>query len=206
MALPIAATGAPQRTCAMIGQLVSRPHADQPRADDDERLARRLTNSEPGALDEVYRRYGGICFGLLVSTLHDRSAAEDVQQQVFLEVWQRAGDYDPRRASLLTWIMTIARSRAIDHLRRRVPEPAGNLATAEQGSATVDEVEELVEQWRVAGLLERLHPGESMVLRMRFYDELTQSEIAERTGIPLGTVKMRMVSGLRRLRELVEER
>jgi RNA polymerase sigma-70 factor, ECF subfamily len=102
--------------------------------------------------------------------------------------------------------MTIARSRAIDHLRRRVPEPAGTLATAERGSATVDEVEELIEQWRVAGLLERLHPDESMVLRMRFYDELTQSEIAERTGIPLGTVKMRMVSGLRRLRELLEER
>ena len=160
----------------------------------------------PGALDEAYQRYGGICFGLLVNTLRDRSAAEDVQQQVFLEVWQRAHSYDSQRAGLLTWIMTIARSRAIDHLRRRIPEPVGNLASAEQARPAIDEIDELVEQWRLAGLLERLHPDEAMVLRMRFYDELTQSEIAERTGIPLGTVKMRMVSGLRRLRGLLEEK
>jgi RNA polymerase sigma-70 factor (ECF subfamily) len=87
-----------------------------------------------------------------------------------------------------------------------VPEPAGNLATVEQGGASPDEIDELVERWRLAGLLERLHPDESTVLRMRFYDELTQVEIAERTGIALGTVKMRMVSGLRRLRALLEER
>ena len=204
MALPIAATRVPESACAMIGLVVDAPNPLD--ANPDQRLARRLAAGDPGALEEVYRRCGGICFGFLVSTLRDRSAAEDVQQQVFLEVWQRAPDYDPRRASLLTWVMTIARSRAIDQLRRRVPEPAGNLAGVEQGGPAVDEIEELVEQWRFAGLLERLHPDESSVLRMRFYDELTQSEIAERTGIPLGTVKMRMVSGLRRLREQLEER
>jgi RNA polymerase sigma-70 factor (ECF subfamily) len=179
---------------------------DQSGTDPDKRLAFRLAARDSGALELAYERYGRICFGYLVNTLRDRSAAEDVQQQVFLEVWQRASTYDAQRATLLTWIMTIARSRAIDHLRRRVPEPAGTLATAEQGHPAVDEIEALVEQWRFAGLLERLHPDEAMVLRMRFYDELTQSEIAEHTGIALGTVKTRMVSGLRRLRELLEER
>jgi RNA polymerase sigma-70 factor (ECF subfamily) len=206
MTSAIAATGAPRPACAIIRPLVSSPEPDQRRTDADRRLARRLTRREPGALEETYRRYGGPCFGLLTSTLRDRAAAEDVQQQVFLEVWQRAPGYDPDRGGLLTWILTIARSRAIDHLRRRVPEPAGDLATIEHGNPSADEIDELVERWRLAGLLERLHPDESRVLRMRFYDELTQAEIAERTGIALGTVKMRMVSGLRRLRELLEER
>ena len=188
-----------------MDRTVSRAYDDGPRADADEQLAVRLAARDPGALDEAYKRYGGICFGLLVNTLRDRSAAEDVQQQVFLDVWQRAHSYDSQRAGLLTWIMTIARSRAIDHLRRRIPEPVGNLASVEQARPASDEIDELVEQWRLAGLLERLHPDEATVLRMRFYDELTQSEMAARTGIPLGTVKMRMVSGLRRLRGLLEE-
>lgn len=199
-----AAIHAPPPGCAIMRLQVS-TNADQPRADADRRLALRLAAGEPGALEEAYERYGRICFGYLVNALRDRSAAEDVQQQVFLEAWQRASSYDSQRAGLLTWIMTIARSRAIDHLRRRVPEPVGDLAMTEQARPAIDETEALVEHWRFAGLLERLHPDEARMLRMRFYEELTQAEIAERTGVPLGTVKMRMVSGLRRLRELLEE-
>ena len=191
---------------AMINQPVPEPVEQVPERRDESALGARLARRAPGALEDCYERFGRVVFGFLLRTLRDRGLAEDVQQQVFVEVWQRAGEYDPTRGRLLTWVMTIARSRAIDQLRRRVPEPAGNLAGVEQGGRAVDEIEELVEQWRFAGLLERLHPDESLVLRMRFYDELTQSEIAERTGIPLGTVKMRMVSGLRRLRELLEER
>jgi RNA polymerase sigma-70 factor (ECF subfamily) len=201
-----AAIHPPLAPFAIMGVDVSGANTEQPTTDADERLALRLAARDSRALELAYERYGRICFGYLVNALRDRSAAEDVQQQVFLEVWQRASSYDSQRASLLTWIMTIARSRAIDHLRRRVPEPAGPLATAEQEHPAVDETEALVERWRFAGLFERLHPDEAMVLRMRFYDELTQSEIAEHTGIALGTVKMRMVSGLRRLRELLEER
>jgi RNA polymerase sigma-70 factor (ECF subfamily) len=123
--------------------------------------------------------------------------------QVFLEVWQRAATYDSARAGLLTWILVIARSRAIDHLRRRVPEPIGTEPRDEQ--AIGDETAELADRWRVAGLLASLPPEESKILRMRFYDELTQVEIAKRTGMPLGTVKMRMVTALGRLRDLLEE-
>jgi RNA polymerase sigma-70 factor (ECF subfamily) len=170
----------------------------------DRRLAQRLAAGERGALDDVYERYGGACFGFLLRALEDRGAAEDVQQQVFLEVWQRAPRYDPDRAGLLTWIMVIARSRAIDHLRRKVPEPAGTVADA-HANVAFDEIGELAERWRMAGLLARLPPQEAMVLRMRFYEELTQREIADRTGLPLGTVKMRMVNALDRLRELMED-
>jgi RNA polymerase sigma-70 factor, ECF subfamily len=158
------------------------------------------------ALEGVYEEYGSTVLGYLINVLGDRGVAEDVHQQVFLEVWQRAPGYDPQRASVLTWIMTIARSRAIDELRRRVPEPRdpGGAALAADPDPE-SSPDALVERWRIAHLLSRLRPDEATLLRMRFYEGLSQSEIAGRTGIPLGTVKMRMVEALRRLRELIEQ-
>jgi RNA polymerase sigma-70 factor (ECF subfamily) len=173
------------------------------------RLIERLRAGDPDALRELYDRFGRITFGFLINALGDRAAAEDVQQQVFLEVWQRADRYDPSRGKLLTWVMTIARSRAIDQLRRRVPEPLDPHAAssaAESGGPQGDErIEQLAEQWRMRELLDRLPKAEADLLRLRFYGQLSQSEIAERDGIPLGTVKTRMFSGLRRLRELIDE-
>jgi RNA polymerase sigma-70 factor, ECF subfamily len=168
----------------------------------ERRLAARLRAGHHDALEDAYRAYGAATFGLLLRLLGDREAAEDVQQQVFTEVWRRAGDYDPRRAGLLTWVLTIARSRAIDHLRRRVPEPRDpHLADARAVPPAADE---LLERWRLAHLLGRLPEDERAVLALRFYDELSQSEISAATGIPMGTIKARMVRGLTRLREMIE--
>jgi len=160
-------------------------------------------------LERIYGEYAPTVLGYLINVLGDRGAAEDVHQQVFLEVWQRASTYDPERASILTWIMTIARSRAVDQLRRRVPEPQdpgehGPLGLAEDADPELSP-DALIERWRVAHLLSLLRPDEAELLRMRFYEGLSQSEIAERTEIPLGTVKMRMVGALRRLRDLIDE-
>jgi RNA polymerase sigma-70 factor, ECF subfamily len=168
----------------------------------ERRLAARLRAGDPVALEDAYRAYGGATFGLLLRLLGERGAAEDVQQQVFTEVWRRAGDFDPRRAGLLTWVLTIARSRAIDHLRRRVPEPRD--PQLPDARAVPSEVDALLERWRLAHLLGRLPEDERMLLRLRFYDELSQSEISVATGIPIGTVKARMVRGLTRLREMIE--
>lgn len=165
-------------------------------------MASRIAGGDPLALQELYDRYARATFGFLIGSLDDRASAEDVQQQVFLDVWRSASTYDPARGSLLTWIMSIARNRAIDHKRRRIPIPSGNMP-AEHGDATVDEAEVLAERWRVASLLDRLHAEEREVLRLRFYEDLTQAEISERMEMPLGTVKMRMVDGLERLRELM---
>jgi RNA polymerase sigma-70 factor, ECF subfamily len=170
---------------------------------DDRRLARRLRRRDPDALREVYDRFGATTFGLLVRALGDRGAAEDVQQQVFLEVWERADRYDARRGSMLTWILTIARSRAIDQLRRRVPEPRDPSATVAVAD-TADELDELVEQWHLAHLLGRLGPEEADVLRRRFYLGQSQTEIAAATGLALGTVKSRMVRALNQLRRMLE--
>jgi RNA polymerase sigma-70 factor (ECF subfamily) len=166
-------------------------------------LAGRLAAGDADAMRQVYERYGGATFGFLVNAIGDRPAAEDVQQQVYLDVWRSAATFDPDRSGLLTWIMAIARNRAIDHRRRRQPVPSGDLR--EHGSKEESPVEELAERWRIAGLLGRLHPEEREVLRLRFYEDLTQREIADRLSMPLGTVKMRMVAGLRRLRELMGE-
>jgi RNA polymerase sigma-70 factor (ECF subfamily) len=123
----------------------------------ERRLAKRLARRDPDALRELYDLHGRATFNFLVRVLGDRAAAEDVQQQVFFEAWERGERYDPERAGLLTWLLTVARSRAIDHLRRR------------------------------------------------FYLDQSQTEIAAATGVPLGTVKTRMSSGLRRLRSALEE-
>lgn len=169
----------------------------------ERKLASRLRKRDAAVMSEVYERYGRLTYGYLVRTLGDPAQAEDVQQQVFLEVWQRGPTFDPQRASPATWIMTIARSRAVDHLRRRIPEPhdpTGSLALLDEQVAGGG-VEELHEQWRLAALLEELPPEEAEVLRMRFHLNLSQSEIAEQTGIALGTVKTRMARALDRLRD-----
>lgn len=173
-------------------------------------LSRRAQGGgRPPTLEGIYDEYAPTVLGYLINVLRDRGVAEDVHQQVFLEVWQRVSTYDPERASVLTWVMTIARSRAVDELRRRVPEPRDPGEPGSAGPARDDDPEgspdALVERWRVAHLLSQLRPEERELLRMRFFEGLSQSEIAERTDIPLGTVKMRMVGALRRLRDLIEE-
>jgi RNA polymerase sigma-70 factor (ECF subfamily) len=174
---------------------------------EEHRLVARLRARDPEALRELYDRFGRATFGFLLKMLRDRGAAEDVQQQVFLEVWRRSDSFDPERGKLLTWVMTIARSRAIDHMRRRVPEPVDPEVAARSAEApsTTGGIEALADQWRLRALLDRLPPAEAGLLHLRFYAGLSQSEIAEREDIPLGTVKTRMVSGLRRLREMMEE-
>jgi RNA polymerase sigma-70 factor (ECF subfamily) len=200
VALPLIFDAPPARIRPRVATRTGRSRRDE------RRLAKRLKRRDRDALRDVYEEYGRTTFGVLLRILRDRATAEDVQQQVFLQVWERASGFDPDRGSLLSWIMAIARSRAIDELRRRVPEPrdpTGALAVLESAHAD-DEVDALVDQWHVAHLLARLPAGEADLLRRRFYGERTQSEIAQDTGIPLGTVKARMLSGLQALREMLE--
>jgi RNA polymerase sigma-70 factor (ECF subfamily) len=175
-------------------------------AGDDRRLAEALRTGEEAAIAAVEDRYGRTLSGFLGQTMGDATSAEEVRQQVLLEVWRRGPEFDPERASALTWILTIARSRAIDELRRQkrrpqvpVPEPP------EAEDDAPSEVDAMLERWRMADLLERLPAEEALTLRLRFYEELSQTEIAERTGIALGTVKSRMVAGLARLRTMLVE-
>lgn len=173
----------------------------------DRRVEEALRGRRPEAMALVMEAYGRPVLSFLAGMLRDRATAEDVLQQVLLEVWQRSESYDPSRSGLLTWVLTIARSRAIDELRRRIPEPIDPASAIERASATHaadGEAEGLLERWRIAAMLERLPREEAGLLRLRFYEGLSQREIAERTGVAPGTIKTRMVNGLCQLRDLLE--
>jgi RNA polymerase sigma-70 factor, ECF subfamily len=166
------------------------------------RVAAGLRRRDPDAVRTMCAEYGPSAFALLRHTLTDRGAAEDVYQQVLLEAWQRSPTYDPERASLRTWLATIARSRAIDHMRRRLPEPC-DPSSMRLGARepAVDHADRLA----LDELLAQLPATECELVRLRFEVGLTQRQIAFHTGIPLGTVKSRTASALRRLRKLVED-
>jgi len=169
-------------------------------------IADGLRRRDPEAVRALYAEYGPRTLAALSDTLGDRSAAEDVFQQVLLEAWLRCTSYDPARASLRTWLATIARSRAIDHLRRRVPEPCDPADTVAVDLVCEREpLADVVDRMVVDGLLARLSPGEAEVVRLHFHFGFSQSQIVSRTGVPLGTVKSRMASALRRLREMMAE-
>ncbi len=167
------------------------------------RLAEKLRAQEGDAIRAFEDLYGRVLSGFLRDSLSDRGAAEEVRQQVLTEVWRRGPEYDPGRASVLTWALMIARSRAADERRRRRPVPVDVEALEEP--AADPELDRLIERWRLAALLERIPVAEAECLRLRFYGGLSQTEIAARSGEPLGTVKTRMVRGLARLRELIDE-
>jgi RNA polymerase sigma-70 factor (ECF subfamily) len=172
----------------------------------ERRLIRALRRDDPRAVELVSEAYGSLLRGFLVEALDDRDAVADVLQQTLLEVWRRGHDYDPDRASLATWLLVIARSRAIDHLRRRVPEPVDpDSVAAFADRDPADETGALLERWRMAGMIAALPREEANILRLRFYEGLNQREIAERTKTPLGTVKMRMVRALDRLRLMLDD-
>jgi RNA polymerase sigma-70 factor (ECF subfamily) len=166
------------------------------------RIAAGLRRRDPDAVRALYAEYGPGALALLHEAIRDRGAAEDVYQQVLLEAWQRGRSFDPARASLRTWLATIARSRAIDHLRRRIPEPHDPSDTREPGGAWEPQ---LVDRVTLEQLVERLTPAEAEVVRLRYHLGLSQSQISVHTGVPLGTVKSRTASALRHLRAMLEE-
>jgi RNA polymerase sigma-70 factor, ECF subfamily len=181
----------------------TRPRAERELDPAEAALVARLQSEDEEAIAAFEERYGRVLTGFLRDSLPDPGTAEEVRQQVLTEIWRRGGDYDPGRASVLTWALMIARSRAADERRRRRPVPVDPTTVEEAGEDA--ELDHLLDRWRVAALLERIPPGEAAVLRMRFYEGRSQSEIAARTDVPLGTVKTRMVRGLARLRELIGE-
>ena len=161
------------------------------------------------ALAACYDRYRLILFGLILRILNDRAEAEDVLQEVFLQVWRRANDFDESRGRAFTWLVTIARSRALDRLRSHGSRARiATAAAAEAGDVIGDATEETLRSEESVvvrrGLIE-LPEEQRRALLLAYFEGLTQTEIATRLGIPLGTVKTRVRSGMIRLRELLRD-
>lgn len=172
----------------------------------DAMLLRQVLERRPEALSELYDRHAPTLLALARRILAGGSDAEEVLQEVFLHVWSNAGKYDAARSSVSTWLVLITRSRAIDRLRsRKVVERAHEAAhQAEPAAHASPEAVESVllreRRQRVKAEMDKLPPEQRQVLEMAFYDGLSQSEIAGRAGLPLGTVKTRTLLAMKKLR------
>jgi RNA polymerase sigma-70 factor (ECF subfamily) len=173
-------------------------------------ILRAVAGGDEQALSALYDRYRLILFGLILRILHSQAEAEDVLQEVFLQVWRRASDFDETRGRPFTWLVTLARSRAIDRLRslgsrERTAQEAARDVPDSISDASDDAVKsEQSEIVRAA--LRELPEEQRRTLLLAYFEGLTQSEIAERLNTPLGTIKTRMRSGMIKLRELLGER
>jgi RNA polymerase sigma-70 factor, ECF subfamily len=179
----------------------------QPAQISDSDLVRSIANGDESAVAALYDRYRAILFGVIFRILGSRGDAEDVLQEVFLQVWNKAADFDESRGRPFTWLVTLARSRAIDRLRSRsardrvTDEATRELTYVDDGEADEDVIR-AQQSAAVRGGLAQLPEEQRTVLLLAYYEGFSQSEIAERLGTPLGTVKTRMRTGLARLRTI----
>ncbi|MBA3427589.1 MAG: sigma-70 family RNA polymerase sigma factor, partial [Actinobacteria bacterium] len=173
----------------------------------DEALVALVARSDETALAELYDRVGGIAYGLAFRVLRDESLAEDAVQEAFLGLWRTAGSFVPERAKASTWLLTLVHRRAVDLVRREQRRRSDPLEDAPE--PTTDSAEDdawlRLERERVQGALAQLPDQQREAIELAYYGGFTQSELADRLGQPLGTIKSRMFSGLARLRELLDD-
>ena len=173
----------------------------------DEALVALAARSETSALAELYDRYGRTAYGLAFRVLRDQGLAEDAVQEAFLSVWRTASRFVPERGKASTWILTLVHRRAVDVVRREQRRRTESLERAAEPA--VEGVEEdawlRLQRERVQEALRHLPDAQREALELAYYGGFSQSELAERLGQPLGTIKSRMFGGLSRLRELLGE-
>jgi RNA polymerase sigma factor (sigma-70 family) len=173
----------------------------------DEALIALTARGEEPALAALYDRYGRVAYGLALRVLRDVTLAEDAVQEAFLAVWRSAHRYVPERSKPSTWILTFVHRRAVDLVRREERRRADQLTDAESivGGMVDEEAWLGLERERVQAALQQLPDQQREAIELAYYGGFTQSELAERLGQPLGTIKSRMFTGLARLRELLTE-
>jgi RNA polymerase sigma-70 factor, ECF subfamily len=174
-------------------------------------LIQRVAKQDREAFSQLYDRCSSLVFTLAMRMLKVRSDAEDLLQEVFVQVWRQAGNYSEERGSPEAWIMNIARSRAIDKIRsiRRMEKSfalTDDPARTESSSTVESSAAQSEVRITMNSALANLPESQRRVLELAYFDGLTQTEIAERLAEPLGTVKTRMRSGIQRLREILGTR
>jgi RNA polymerase sigma-70 factor, ECF subfamily len=181
------------------------------RSKDDTGLAKRLRERDPKVMGEIYDRYGRMVYSLIHRVVRDTGVAEDLTQETFLRVWNRAQAFDVERGALGPWIVTVARNRAIDYLRSsdgkmsarslelvEIEHPS-RFANIEDQSITLDRAR------RVREAFERLTPNQKSVIELAYYEGLSQTEMADRMQQPLGTVKTWVRAALKAMRDQLGE-
>ena len=171
----------------------------------DEDLLARVAGGDRDAFGHLYKRYSRAVLGLALRRLGDRGRAEDAVQEAFASVWRAARSYRRERGPVAPWLYAVARNAIADRGRARTEPPAEPADTASDAPGPPERAEQSWIAWRVHRALEELPETERTVVELAYWSELSQSEIAAFLGIPLGTVKTRTRSGLRRLAEELEE-
>ncbi|HET6910662.1 MAG TPA: sigma-70 family RNA polymerase sigma factor [Mycobacteriales bacterium] len=172
---------------------------------EDAQLVADIAVGDEAALEALYQRYGGACYRLSRRILDDAQLAEDVVQQVFLALWQ-GGGYDRSRGAVSTWLMSITHHKAVDVLRReagrrkRLADEQGLVEIEAAGPGPADVAWTRLRADRTRAALRGLPPEQREVLLLAYYGGYTQREIADMTGLPLGTVKSRTLMAMQRLR------
>jgi RNA polymerase sigma-70 factor, ECF subfamily len=175
-------------------------------ADDDTSLVARMRRRDASALAELYDRYGRVTFALIVRVVHDAGIAEDLVQETFLRVWNRVHGFDAQRGSIGPWLLAVARNRAIDYLRSGAGrETQGRDFEETDHPALYCDMEKDIlnsdKVRRVKSAVEKLSPNQRQAIELAYFEGLSQSEMAERMGQPLGTVKTWVRAALKSLRD-----
>ena len=164
-------------------------------------LLRRIGAGDLRSFEELYRRFGGMLFATIIRILNHQEAAEDVLQEVFLQLWRRPSAFDAARGTLATWLAVITRNRAIDSLRKRRPETDIEDVVLSVSPDLAGDAERSRAAEKVRGVMVDMAPAQRSALEMAYWEGMSHSEIASKTGEPLGTVKTRIRSGLIALRK-----
>jgi RNA polymerase sigma-70 factor (ECF subfamily) len=182
----------------------------------DAEVAQRLQKREPQALADLYDRYGRLAYSIILGVVRDAAIAEDLTQETFLRVWNRVSGFDAEKGALGPWLLAIARNRAIDHIRSARARMDKNTAEldlferAEHGnpSSFVDIERDVLNAdsaRRIKSAMAKLNENQQKVIQLAYYEGLSQTEMAERLGQPLGTVKTWVRTALKHLKDELGE-
>jgi RNA polymerase sigma-70 factor (ECF subfamily) len=175
-------------------------------------LLRLTGQGDRQSFEQLYERFSGVLFSTAYRVLNNQEAAEDVLQDVFIQIWEKAPLYDPLRGKPLTWAVTLTRNKAIDRLRsvqrrsRLHDDVEKQAATFEQfdDRSSLDAVNGVERAQMIRAAIAKLSKEQRQAIELAFFSGLTQTEIAERLGEPLGTIKARIRRGMMRLREVIK--
>lgn len=171
---------------------------------DETTMLTRIGQRDENAMEAVFRRYSGPVYSVALRVLRDSGQAEDILQEVFLQLWRKPAAFVQNRGSLGAWLVVIARNRAIDVLRRRKPSDSVDDVVLTSSINVADEAERNIAMQRVRGVIANLPEEQRRTLDMAYFEGLSHTEIASRTGDPLGTVKTRIRQALITLRKALE--
>jgi RNA polymerase sigma-70 factor (ECF subfamily) len=180
------------------------PRSRNTSGESDQVLMERIRSNDQMAMAEVFDRYGGLVYSVALRVLKEPAQAEDVMQEIFFQLWKGAGSYAEGRGSLGAWLAVVARNRAIDSLRRRKPTDSVDDVVLPAKTDLSSEIEQNLMIEKVRSVMKELPPEQQRMVELAFFEGMSHSEIAAKTGDALGTVKTRIRSALMSLRKGVQ--